>query len=69
MIVLSYSGGAQEVIFERVETQPTTVNHASWQIGRKIKMYVQPLSSDNLLTPSTTSNNASTPPPRLIENL
>lgn len=73
VIKLTYSGGAQEVIFERLEPQSSsidsTANHASWQIGRRIRMYVQPQSSDNLLNPNANSDNSSVPSPRLIENL
>ncbi|VDL25548.1 unnamed protein product [Hymenolepis diminuta] len=73
IIKLMYSEGAQEVIFERLEPQPSsidnTANHASWQIGRRIRMYVQPQSSDNLLNPNSNSDNSSVPSPRLIENL
>ena len=78
VIKLTYSSGAQEVIFERLEPLSNrlikTEDHASWQIGRRIRMYVQPqLAENHLLAPSgspaSTIGNSSAPMPRLIENL
>ncbi|VDK22841.1 unnamed protein product [Taenia asiatica] len=77
VIKLTYSGGAQEVVFERLEPQSSSLdsakNHASWQIGRRIRMYVQPQSSENLFLPTANSfltvGNASTQVLRTIENL
>ncbi|KAM7541919.1 hypothetical protein Aperf_G00000000663 [Anoplocephala perfoliata] len=77
VIKLMYSGGAQEVVFERFEPPLSYIDsredHISWQIGRRIRMFVQPQSSDNLLSPTGTStisaDNSSLQAPRLIENL
>lgn len=77
VIKLTYSGGAQEVVFERLEPPSSSLdsaeNHASWQIGRRIRMYVQPQSSENLFLPTANSlltvGNTSTHVLRTIENL
>ncbi|EUB56535.1 Teneurin-1 [Echinococcus granulosus] len=77
VIKLTYSGGAQEVVLERLEPPSNSLdsveNHASWQIGRRIRMYVQLQSPENLLSPNgnslSTVDNTSAQMPRIIENL
>lgn len=70
-IQLFYAARGQEVLFERVDT-PFVDNddHASWQIGRRIRVFVQskqPTPFRDLKT--VPAFNTSTQGSRLIENL
>uniref|UniRef100_A0A5K3EJB5 EGF-like domain-containing protein n=1 Tax=Mesocestoides corti TaxID=53468 RepID=A0A5K3EJB5_MESCO len=77
VVKLTYAGGAHEVVFERVDPPLPVSNsnndHASWQIARRIRMYVQPQSPNHFLVSDNggaeTAFNASAQAPRLIENL
>ncbi len=70
-IQLVYAGGAEEVLFERVDTPSMDdEDHASWQIGRRIRVFVQSKQPTPFPTrKNARSTNVTTQAPRLIENL